>query len=201
MSIRQFEWIVRERLTGGLQAIRNDLTLLDAMFIDLSANSLANLKTWIQSHDIDIRLSYPIDQADVPCWTIAMVGDSTARTPIGSLVQQLPGEEAEYGDIVQKTYQILTISQNPDLTLILSAILQHILKSMRIPLEYDGFHSVTVAQNDAMDIRPDFLPLRLYARTTTIGFMVEDTYIHVPCATLPTSIEMGPLCVEINFGA
>jgi hypothetical protein len=107
------------------------------------------------------------------------------------------GEQTSIGDVVRKTYQIMTLTQDPDLTLILATILGHILKSMREDLATDGFYEMQVAQTDAIDLKVAFLPNYLYARTTTISVTVEDMVLFID-TTLPTSINVT-LSVNLNL--
>lgn len=190
-GFRQLEWLLRERLRVGLQRFRDQPDLVDQLFADLSANSRTSLKAWLQEHDVSIILGFPRAIEDVPCWTIAMTGESPLRTPIGERFAHTwstAAEGDEFGDVVRKNYAIYTLTQHPDLTVILSTILQQILKSMRQSLDLDGFHQMIVAQQDALDLRVDFLPNYLYVRTTAISVLVEDTFLFVD-SSLPSDID------------
>lgn len=194
MAFRQLEFLMRERLRVGLQAFRDDPTLVDRLFEDLSLNSRTNIKDWLQNHEVSIILGFPRNLEDFPCWTLAMAGESPAGIPLGQLFDHeydsTDGESDNMGDLVNKTYQITTMSQDPDLTLILATMLQHILKSMRQDLDLEGFHRMTVAQQDAVDLRVQFLPNYLYTRTTTFSVLVQDTVLFID-STLPRSIDIA----------
>jgi hypothetical protein len=199
-GFRQLEWVLRERLRVGLQRFRDNPELVDQLFADLSENSREHVKAWLQKHDISILLGFPRHVEDIPCWTIAMTGEAAARTPIGEKFYHERtdlSEESDIGDLVRKNYAIYTMSQNADLTVLLSTILQHILKSMRQDLDMHGFYQMTVAQQDALDLRVDFLPNYLYSRTTAIGVLVEDSVLYVD-TTLPQEIEFS-LQIDLNF--
>lgn len=201
MAFRQLEWLLRERLRVGLQRFRDEPELVDALFADLSENSRANVKAWLLSHDVSILLGFPRHVDDLPCWVIAMTGEMHQRTPIGSQfsheVDEFGAPSDERGDMVLKNYAVYTMSQNADLTVLLATMLQHVLKSMRHSLDMDGFYQMTVAQQDALDLRVEFLPTYLYARTTSISVLVEDTYLHVD-SELPTDIEFT-LAIEMDI--
>jgi hypothetical protein len=200
LGFRQLEWVLRERLRVGLQRFRDKPELVDQLFADLSLNSRNHVKAWLQAHDVSILLGFPRHLEDVPCWTIAMTGESAARTPIGEKFYHERtdiSEDDEIGDLVRKNYAIYTMSQNADLTVLLSTILQHILKSMRQDLDMEGFYQMTVAQQDAIDLRVDFMPNYLYIRTTAIGVLVEDSVLYVD-TTLPQDIQFN-LQIELNF--
>lgn len=201
MAFRQLEWLLRERLRVGLQRFRDEPTLVDDLFGDLSANSRANVKAWLLNHDVSILLGFPRHVDDLPCWVIAMTGEAHVRTPIGAQFAHgvtFDGEPSdERGDVVLKNYAIYTMSQSPDLTVLLSTMLQHVLKSMRHSLDMDGFYQMTVAQQDALDLRVEFLPTYLYARTTAISVLVEDTYLHID-TELPRDIEFT-LAIEMDI--
>jgi hypothetical protein len=193
MGFRQLEWLLRERLRVGLQAFRDDPTMVDRLFQDLSSNSRTHVKDWLANHDVSILLGFPRHTDDVPCWTIAMTGEAPMRTPIGESFQHYWTAEAEsddLGDVVRKNYVIYTLTQNADLTVLLSNILQHILKSMRQSLDVVGFHQMSVAQQDALDLRVDFLPNYLYVRATALSVLTEDTILYVD-SSLPSSIEVA----------
>lgn len=198
MAFRQLEWLLRERLRAGLQTIRSNPTLIDAMFVDLSVATRTHFKEWLQNHEISILLGYPRGLEDVPCWVISMSGESPVQTPIGQLMNHshtVGGEIDEKGELVRKTYQVFTMSQNPDLTIILSTILQHTLKSMREALDLDGFLQMSVAQQGPLDVRVDLLPNYLYSRITSIAVAVEDTFVQIDSA-LPEQFQFT-LDVEI----
>lgn len=200
MGMRQLEWLLRERLRVGLQQFRDHPELVDRLFPDLSQNSRTHVKDWLSNHDVSILLGFPRQLEDIPCWTIAMTGESPVRTPIGTRFEHswTPSEESdELGDLVRKSYVIYTMTQNADLTVLLSTILQHILKSMRQDLDLVGFYQMTVGQQDALDLRVDFLPNYLYVRTTAIAVLVEDTVMHVD-STLPSDIEIT-LSVDLSL--
>jgi hypothetical protein len=201
MGFRQFEWLVRERIRAGLQAFRDDTTLIDTLFEDLSENSRTNLKDWIVNNDIQVILGYPRAMPDIPCWSIAMAGETKLATPLGELFSHsfdaVAGETNEQGDIVQKNYQVSTVTQDPDLTLILATILGHILKSMRQDLALDGFYQMQVAQTDAENLQVNFLPNYLYIRTTMVSVVVEDSVLFID-TSLPRSTEIT-LAVNLSI--
>jgi hypothetical protein len=191
MAYRQLEWLLRERLRVGLQKFRDTPALIDELFGDLSANSRTNLKTWLVEHDVSIILGFPRNVEDVPCWTIAMTGEAPMRTPIGERFSHAwtsAAESGDFGDVVRKNYTIYTMTANADLTVLLATMLQQILKSMRQSLDLDGFYQMAVAQQDALDLRVDFLPNYLYVRSTAISVMVEDTTLFVD-SSLPSGID------------
>lgn len=199
-GFRQLEWLLRERLRVALQRFRDDPTLVDSLFTDLSENSRTHVKNWLQAHDVSILLGFPRHVEDVPCWVIAMTGEAPMRTPIGTRMDHTwssTEETDDFGDLVRKNYAIYTMSQNADLTVLLSSILQHALKSMRRELDLSGFYQMTVAQQDALDLRVDFLPNYLYVRATAISVMVEDTVLYVD-STLPSDIEIN-LSVDLEL--
>lgn len=200
-GFRHLEWLLRERLRAGLQRFRDTPALVDQLFADLSQNSRTSLKAWLIEHDVSILLGFPRHIEDVPCWTIALTGESPMRTPIGELFQHswaLTGESDELGDLVRKNYTIYTMTPNADLTVLLATMLQHILKSMRQSLDLVGFHQMVVAQQDALDLRVDFLPNYLYVRSTAISVLVEDTFIFID-SSLPNSIELCGLEVDVTL--
>lgn len=200
MGFRNLEWLLRERLRVGLQRFRDDQTLVDTLFTDLSSNSRTHVKDWLLKHDVSILLGFPRHVEDVPCWVIAMTGESPLRTPIGerfSHAWTAEAESDELGDLVRKNYAVYTMSQNADLTVLLSSILQQILKSMRQDLDLNGFYQMSVAQQDALDLRVDFLPNYLYVRTTALSVLTEDTVLKVD-SSLPSDIEIS-LDVELNL--
>jgi hypothetical protein len=202
MSFRQLEWLLRERLRAGLQRFRDDPAMVDRLFADLSENSRTHVKDWLLNHDVRVLLGFPRHMEDIPCWTIAMTGESPVRTPIGEMFEHrwsAQDEQDENGDLVRKNYAIYTMSQNADLTVLLSTVLQHILKSMRKDLDMEGFHQMIVAQQDALDLRVDFLPNYLYVRATALMVMTEDTVLYVD-STLPSDIEIS-LSVDLSLPA
>lgn len=200
MGFRQLEWLLRERLRVGLQAFRDDPTMVDRLFADLSSNSRTHVKDWLAKHDVSILLGFPRHMDDVPCWTLALTGESPMRTPIGEVFDHYwtaSAESDDRGDLVRKNYVIYTMTQNPDLTVLLSSMLQHSLKSMRQDLDLLGFHQMVVAQQDAVDLRVDFLPNYLYVRATALSVLTEDTVLYVD-TTLPSDIEIA-LDVDLNL--
>lgn len=200
MGFRQLEWLLRERLRVGLQQFRDNPDLVDTLFVDLSENSRNHVKDWLLNNDVRIILGFPRHLEDIPCWTIAMTGESPARVPIGERfdhVWSTDDEQDDYGDLVRKNYAIYTMSSNADLTVLLSTILQHLLKSMRKDLDMDGFHQMMVAQQDALDLRVDFLPNYLYVRATAIMVMTEDTVLRID-SSLPSDIEIS-LSVDLSL--
>lgn len=200
MGFRQLEWLLRERLRVGLQQFRDNPDLVDSLFADLSQNSRTHVKDWLTKHDVSILLGFPRAMEDVPCWTIAMTGETPVQTPIGTRFEHAwssSAETDELGDLVRKNYVIYTMTQNADLTVLLSSMLQHILKSMRQDLDLVGFYQMTVAQQDALDLRVDFLPNYLYVRTTAIMVLVEDTVLQVD-STLPSDIDIT-LSIDLSL--
>jgi hypothetical protein len=193
-GFRSLEWLLRERLRVGLQRFRDQPQLVDTLFTDLSENSRDHVKEWLQNHDIAIILGFPRHMDDVPCWVIAMTGEAPLRTPIGERFTYHEGED-DIGDLVRKNYAVYTMTQNADLTVLLATILQHILKSMRQSLDMDGFYQMSVAQQDALDLRVDFLPTFLYTRVTAISVLTEDAVVFVD-STLPDAITFN-LCVDL----
>lgn len=200
MGFRQFEWLLRERLKVGLQTFRDNPDLVDELFADLTQNSRDHIKDWLAKNDVSVLLGFPRQDVNIPCWVIAMTGESAQGTPIGERIEHTwtSLEEVDrLGDLVRKNYAIYTMSQNADLTVLLSTMLQHILKSMRKFLDLDGFHQMLVAQQDALDLRVDFLPNYLYVRVTSISLLVEDTILYVD-STLPSEIDIT-LSVELDL--
>lgn len=200
MSFRQWEWLIRERLRVGLQKFRDQPELVDLLFADLSENSRIHLKDWLSNHDVSILLGFPRGMQDVPCWVVTMTGEAPMRTPIGERFDHAWSAESEddtFGDVVRKSYSIYTMSHSPDLTVILATILQQILKSMRQSLDMEGFHQMTVAQMDAVDLRVDFLPNYLYSRVTAVSLLVEDKILNID-TTLPSDIQLS-LSVDFSI--
>lgn len=202
MAFRTWEWLLRAKLAAGLQAFRDDTTLVPTLFADLSPNSLTNVQDWLMNHEVSILLGYPQHLEDLPAWTIALAGESVITTPLGGLLSHTfdpnTGDETdETGDLIRKTYQIFTASLNPDLTVVLAAILQQILKSMRRELDTEGFHQMTVGQLDPINLRTDFLPQRVYVRTTTVSLMTEETVLEID-TSLPKDVEIT-LSIDLNL--
>jgi hypothetical protein len=193
VAFRQLEWLLRARLKAGLQTFRDNPSLVSQLFGDLTSNSIAGLQDWLLNHEVSIILGFPRALDDFPCWTLTMAGEQQVATPIGQLMHHefsaVDGETNVIGDVVRKSYQIMTLTQDPDLTLLLATILQQILKSMREDLATDGFYEMTVAQTDALDLKVAFLPDYLYARTTTISVVVEDKVLFVD-TTIPNKVEV-----------
>ena len=185
VGIRQLEFVLRARIRAGLDSIRRNPLLVDQIFPDLGFNSRQEIKEFLAEHEVFCLLSWPRDAQQIPSWSISMMDESIVTTPIGELIEQsalIAGQiepEEIRGDYIRKTYQIYTFANQPDLTLVLSAILQVILKNMRQDLEFSGFHAMTVGTADALDFKSEFLPIYLYPRVTTITVIVEDTIIQV----------------------
>ncbi len=182
MGFRSLEWLLQDRIEAGLATIRSNDTVLDKIFQDLSDTSLEQLKIWLKSTEISIVTAFPRNVASFPLWAIHMVGETPYGTPIGndfdSLVNGADIEETK-GDFVRKAYQIFTLTQNPDTTIVLSSLLQHILKSLRQDLAAQGFMDLQMGQMDALDIKGDLLPVNVFTRVTNLTCLVEDTYMRL----------------------
>jgi hypothetical protein len=180
MGFRTLEWVLRDRIRSGLETVRGDLSYLDLMFPDLSTNSRTQLKDWLLSTEISILLSFPRHVDNYPAIVIQMAGETPVAQPIGEMMASFrdgAGVHEEFGDFVRKAYQVFVITESPDVTVVLSGILQHILKSMRRNLANQGFYEMTTAQTDALDLKVDVLPVYSYMRVTTLSVLVEDSYV------------------------
>lgn len=182
MGHRQIEWLLRTQLATGLQIIRDNPTYIDEMFPDLTPASVQQLKDWLQITEVGILLSYPRQMDLLPCWVLHMVGETPVSMPIGNMFQQeqdaVSGAlEMEEGEYVRKAYQIITLTTSPDITLVLTVMLQHILKSLRQDLINAGFYEVNIAQVDDLQLKVDILPDYAYTRVTYITVLVEDSFI------------------------
>lgn len=177
------EWIIRARVQTGLETIRSNPAFVDEMFEDLSDNSRAQLKKWLQNTEVEFLLAYPVGTPDLPFWCLTMIGDTSVYKPIGRMVDAVPDgvvdNNEEQGEFMRKGYQLLTVTGSPDQTLALATILQHILKSMVSDLSNEGFYEITTGQVDALDIKADWLPTRAFVRTTLISVLVEDTFVYI----------------------
>lgn len=184
MGFRQIEWVLRSKLEAGLEQVRANPAYIDEMFQDLSDNSIAQLKSWLVRTDVNTVLSFPHYVVDFPCWAISLVGERPVHMPIGSSLDTVldisTGRQLEsQGEYVRKAYQIYTMSQNQDTTLVLATILQHTLKSARQDLTDLGFMELQCAQEDAAVLKVEHLPNFVYSRVTYLSVLVEDTFVYV----------------------
>lgn len=197
MAFRQLEWLLRTKIQNGLNTIRSNPEILDSIFNDLSANSLSQLKDWLAQTDIPLVFSHPKYVSAMPCWAISLSGEAPTNIPIGTVmdsdydVNANPHVTESYGEYVRKGYQIFTLANHPDFTLVLSTILQHILKSMRSDLTNLGFYEMSVSQQDALDLKTDLLPNYLFTRVTFVSVLVEDTFTFID--TQASTVAIGPL--------
>lgn len=203
--MRHLEWLLRDQLKAGLQTIRNDTTVIDKMFPDLTENSRTHLKQWIVNHEISVLLGYPRNVEDIPCWVIAMSGERNHTTAIGEFHETvsvgsptITGYEEISGDMTSKSYTIFTMTQNADLTVILSSILQHILKSIRKPLALAGFYQMVTSQQDALNIRADFLPNYLYVRATSLSVIADDEFTKVDTGLIEQVTFLPQTEIDLN---
>jgi hypothetical protein len=190
MSLRTLEWIIRAKVQAGLETIRNNPALVDEIFEDLSVASRTQLKRYLQNTEVQFLLAYPRGTPDIPLWCLTMVGETPVYRPIGQIIDRSVADDSdEQGLFVRKAYQIYTVSGSPDVTLALSNILQHILKSLVADLSNDGFYEIQTAQADVLDQKMDWLPTHGFVRVTLISVLVEDTFVYVD--TQAAKVEVG----------
>src|SRR4051812_7579730 len=97
-GFRQLEWLLRAYLRAGLEMFRENTDLVDTLFPDLSANSRSQLKDWLVQTEVGINLAFPVNEPDVPCWTIQMSGETPVYNPIGQHITSFNNEQGQLSE-------------------------------------------------------------------------------------------------------
>ena len=163
-------------LTVGIEAITNDLRILEDLFIKnygLSVEEVEAIKTAWTAHTPNVSHNYPRMDSQFPLYSIILSNEKETDHYLGDMAGQIEDEkDPELGtDILSAlwshSYQIWVSTEHPDLTIYYYEIAKSIILGTPFESAYDLFElSISGA-----DLLPDprYMPEHLFIRQITFG--------------------------------
>lgn len=86
MGIPGTEYVLIDILNSAISIIKNNLDIIDDIFVDVSDDKIQEIKDWISDEDTEIKTSinYPIDWQSTPTFVILLDREDESDIVIGS---------------------------------------------------------------------------------------------------------------------
>lgn len=168
-------------LTSGIGVIKADSTILDDLFCDnysLTKVELASVKTYFMNKGLNVINGYPRSDSIYPLVAIILSEDSEVETFLNDEAAPIFEEDSPYfhmdlkSSIWEYTYQLLVLTEHPDIT----AYYYEIIKSILL-LGYEllvdlGCYDFNLSGGElAPD--PRYIPEQFFARQLTFRLRAE----------------------------
>lgn len=162
-------------LTDGIQVIQNDLTVLDELFQQqflLGEETANQVKTYFASKSLNVINGYPRTDSPFPLVAITLLSDNESEYVLNDDAGAIYDEDTpHFGEDIKTTiwdyvYQMLVISEHPDITAYYYEIVKSIiLINIDTLVNLDCFNMSLSGSELAPD--PRYLPEHLFSRQLT----------------------------------
>jgi len=196
MSATNPEQRIRAVLVQGVAAVSANLSLLDSILEDLSANDLASVKAFWADHPPTVLSGYARSEGPFPCIAITLVSEEITQDYIGV------GQEArflgspavkngtQYKRRVTGTYGVMIYAEHPDIVSCYYRVARRILNVGVWRMLEGGLNEAIFSGADLM---PDakYAPDNLFVRRINVTTEYEETWTDTDALALAlqTTIE------------
>ena len=160
-------------LKHGIEAVQEDLTILDQFFadqFDLSEVEIEAIKTYFQTNPPTIKHGYARSNSEMPLISVVLADEQEVEMFMGDEAGMVE-EEGDpdygadiYGDVWQHVYHIYIYSEHHDVTTYYYELCKHILLiALQNIFQTEGLHGTHISGGElAPD--PQYIPEHLFLR-------------------------------------
>lgn len=180
------ERIIVDVLRRGLDQVRQDPTLIDALFVDVldyAPQESAQIKVALAKRAPQAQMGYIREDATMPRYSVTLQGEQEVENALGDyagMASETLGDPdfgcSTYGAIWEHNYQIMCYAEHPDLVSHLYELAKSILMANRRYFLEKNCQSKILG---GMDLSPDagYLPEHLFCRVMSLRCQREFTMV------------------------
>ena len=188
------ERIITTVLREGYKVLKADLQALEDLFACFEPTVRASVKEWVQAHDMDVSLGYPIEDAKFPSWRVTLGMDANSDHFVGDMLESSTSTtdpekpfEDQVGSQFRQAYQIHTFTDNPDLTHFMYLVAKMLIWANRSNFQSAGFYELTLSGRELprdTSLQPQILYTRVLELSGLAFFTVPIRYSAVDSITV-----------------